>query len=233
MGVFYLAIFGFFILGITIDNKVFAEEPLGVISGRVKFHGEILAPETHKNSIDSLVCGKEIEIRPIRVDEKTLGLQFVVVTIQTSPSASLLTPPRDVIVRNTECQFWQPVTAARLGDDVEVQNQDPILHNTHITFGRRTILNVAQLPNSRPIQKPLSLKGLYKIRCDKHKFMAGALWVYDHPYFAVTDAAGNFELPPLNAGTYVIEAWHEILGVLTQEVTVPMNGKVAVELVYR
>jgi hypothetical protein len=43
--------------------------------------------------------------------------------------------------------------------------------------------------------------------------------VLDHPYYAVTDADGKFELKTLPPGTYTIEAWHEKLGAATQSVT--------------
>ena len=43
--------------------------------------------------------------------------------------------------------------------------------------------------------------------------------VLDHPYFAVTDAAGKFELKGLPPGTYTLEAWHEKFGAVTQSVT--------------
>jgi hypothetical protein len=44
--------------------------------------------------------------------------------------------------------------------------------------------------------------------------------VLDHPYFAVTDKDGKFDLPNLPPGTYTIEAWHEKLGVQTASVTI-------------
>jgi hypothetical protein len=44
--------------------------------------------------------------------------------------------------------------------------------------------------------------------------------VLEHPYFAVTDTEGKFELNTLPAGSYTIEAWHERLGAQTQMVTV-------------
>ncbi|HSE90632.1 MAG TPA: hypothetical protein VLJ79_30765, partial [Candidatus Binatia bacterium] len=50
--------------------------------------------------------------------------------------------------------------------------------------------------------------------------------VFDHPYFAVTDEQGLFTIPNLPAGTYVLKAWHEDLGVRSQEITVAESGEV-------
>ena len=44
--------------------------------------------------------------------------------------------------------------------------------------------------------------------------------VLDHPYFAVSDKDGKFDLKTLPPGTYTIEAWHEKLGTATQQVTI-------------
>jgi len=220
------------LVGITSFNTVAAEENGGIISGRVSWHGKDQPSAIISNAIDPIVCGKEIKVQAIEVDGKTRGLQHVVVSIENILPQSHTLPSRKIIVRNIECRFWPPVDAAQLGNNVEVQNQDPILHNTHISLENRTVLNVAQLANSRPIRKPLKRPGLYSIRCDKHKFMVGALMVYDHPYFAVTDAEGRFQLPRLVAGTYNIQAWHEMLGTLSHEVVVPAEGTVDIHFAY-
>jgi Carboxypeptidase regulatory-like domain len=57
-------------------------------------------------------------------------------------------------------------------------------------------------------------------KCDVHGWMNAYVGVLDHPYFAVTDADGKFELKDVPAGTYTIEAWHEKLGPMTQSVTI-------------
>jgi hypothetical protein len=53
-----------------------------------------------------------------------------------------------------------------------------------------------------------------------HGWMNAYVGVLDHPYFAVTDKSGKFELKSLPPGTYTIEAWHEKLGTQTATVTV-------------
>ena len=44
--------------------------------------------------------------------------------------------------------------------------------------------------------------------------------VLDHPFFATTAADGKFDISALPPGDYVLEAWHEMLGTQTQNVTV-------------
>jgi hypothetical protein len=50
--------------------------------------------------------------------------------------------------------------------------------------------------------------------------MAAYVGVLDHPFYAVSDDKGNFEIKNLPAGTYEIETWHEKFGTQTMQVTV-------------
>ena len=62
--------------------------------------------------------------------------------------------------------------------------------------------------------------------------MQSYVGVLEHPYYAVTGADGSFELAPLPAGTYVIEAWHEQYGTQTQEITVSENEEVEISFTF-
>jgi hypothetical protein len=57
-------------------------------------------------------------------------------------------------------------------------------------------------------------------KCDVHGWMNAYVGVLDHPFFAVTDADGKFDIKGLPPGTYTIEAWHEKGGTVTQSVTI-------------
>ena len=58
------------------------------------------------------------------------------------------------------------------------------------------------------------------MKCNMHPWMKGYIAVFKHPYFAVTDKNGSFELKDLPPGTYTITAWQEKLGTQIQKVTV-------------
>ncbi len=65
--------------------------------------------------------------------------------------------------------------------------------------------------------KPLEIKNLVpssvpvRLSCDIHKWMTGVVRVYDHPYAAVTDKDGNFEIKNAPAGAEVrVLVWHEL-----------------------
>ena len=61
---------------------------------------------------------------------------------------------------------------------------------------------------------------MVKFKCDVHPWMSAYAGILDHPFFAVTNEEGAFEIKDLPPGNYVIEAWHEKYGVQTQNVTI-------------
>ena len=48
-----------------------------------------------------------------------------------------------------------------------------------------------------------------EVTCDIHPWMKAWWMVLDHPYFAVTDAKGNFEIKNAPAGTQKVVVWQE------------------------
>ncbi|MCU0704315.1 MAG: carboxypeptidase-like regulatory domain-containing protein, partial [Fimbriiglobus sp.] len=46
-------------------------------------------------------------------------------------------------------------------------------------------------------------------KCDIHPWMQGRLFVFDHPYYTLTDKEGNFELKNVPAGKWRIVYRHE------------------------
>jgi hypothetical protein len=61
---------------------------------------------------------------------------------------------------------------------------------------------------------------MVRFKCDVHGWMAAHVGVVAHPYFAVSDEAGRFEIKDLPPGAYTLEAWHEKFGRTTAQVTV-------------
>ncbi len=70
----------------------------------------------------------------------------------------------------------------------------------------------------------------FVIKCDIHPWMAAYVRVFDHPFFATTDDAGQFEIASVPAGEYDVIAWHELLGTRSGRVTVADAGSVELPL---
>ena len=129
-----------------------------------------------------------------------------------------------LVLSNSRCSFAPRISVGHVGQPLEVRNDDPILHNTHITADRRTFINVALVPGGRPVRKSVTQPGLYSVVCDAHKFMTAHLIIAPHPYAGITDQAGMFQLPRLEPGTYTMTVWHETLGTIHRSITIPTQG---------
>ena len=60
---------------------------------------------------------------------------------------------------------------------------------------------------------------LIPIKDNHHPWERAYVGVMDHPFFAVSDKLGKFEIRGLPAGTYKLVAWHEEFGEQELEVT--------------
>ena len=156
----------------------------------------------------------------VAADGKSLGNVFVYVK-DGLDKYSFDTPTATAKIDQKDCRYHPHVFGMRVGQPLEIMNSDPTLHNIHaLPKGN------AEFNNGQPIQgmkmthtfdKP---EVMVPFKCDVHGWMNAYVGVMSHPYFAVTDKDGKFDLPNLPPGTYTIEAWHEKLGAQTASVTI-------------
>jgi hypothetical protein len=117
----------------------------------------------------------------------------------------------DVVIDQPCCMFVSRVTCARVGDTIVVKNPAAVVHN----FFWDSANNGAHNPNIPGKQnwrmpKPLvEERTPIQYKCTVHPWMTGYVRIFDHPYFAVTDDDGKFEIKNAPAGNYRIVFWHE------------------------
>lgn len=198
--------------------------------GRVVFRGTVPPPEVVTVTRDPKICGETRTIQPLVVHPSTRGIQDAVVSIEGGNTSSNTDTTKTTAITNTQCAFSPHVETIRVGTPLEVRNHDPILHNTHLMTGHRTFLNVALVVGGNPVAKVIKIPGLYQVRCDAHPFMQGHLVAFDHPYYAVTQTDGDFRIVGVPAGRHQVTVWHETLGSLQREVTVPAQGDVSITI---
>jgi Polysaccharide lyase family 4, domain II len=224
--------FGFTALTVLIvigwSERVFAQEYQvtdvsngGTIKGVATWKGKIpvIPPLPVKADLDT--CGETAPSPVLMVDPKSKGLQNVLVYLEQVEKGKApeqkywLHMGKDVSGKEPDsqlCQFKEHILAFVRTQPVAIINFDPILHNPHFfTANRGSIFNVAMPTANREIDHTL-LRGQgvgLPYQCDVHTHMSGYTAGFDHPYFAITDAAGKFEITGVPPGTYMLVAWHE------------------------
>ena len=199
------------------------------VTGTVTFTG---APPTLKPLAMSAdpACAKK-HSKPVPDERLTLGsgntmANIVVWVSKGLPSGKTYPAPTTPAVLDQKgCQYVPHAQGIMVGQPYRILNSDGILHNVH------------SLPKVNPqFNKPMpaSLKEttttftkpepVFQIKCDVHPWMTAYVGVFSHPFFAVTGTDGKFTISGLDAGTYEISAWHEVLGTQTASVTVAATG---------
>jgi hypothetical protein len=67
------------------------------------------------------------------------------------------------------------------------------------------------------------------VKCNIHSWMHAYIGVLSHPYFAVSNTSGAFQIGNLPPGTYTIAAWQEKLGTQRQTITIQPGQKAALD----
>ena len=115
-----------------------------------------------------------------------------------------------VILDNLNCHFVPHVIGVHVGQTLELKNSDPVAHNSNIQGNllKFNPLLPAHSSTDTAVSAPESLPVI--VTCNIHDWMKGWIVVRPDPYFAISDASGNFELKNLPAGGDLeLQAWHE------------------------
>jgi hypothetical protein len=153
------------------------------------------------------------------------GLRYAVITLEGITKGKAVERETVHELDNVQCRFSPHVQAASVGQFVLLKNSDPILHTAHAVFeNEQPQFNVGLYPG-RVSRKPLVAAGLAKIRCEVHPWMAAYMVITEHPYHAVSDIYGEYELSDIPPGVYQVKVWHESLGTQEKRVEVKPGAK--------
>jgi uncharacterized membrane protein/plastocyanin len=119
----------------------------------------------------------------------------------------------EVEIDQKNCIYRPRVSAAQTGQRVVFINSDAIVHNVKVNSKKNPKFNVTMPKQGQRVTKTFrNPEFVILAKCSLHPWMSGFLTVFDHPYYAVTNSKGEFQLPSLPIGKYTIEVWHETLG---------------------
>jgi len=199
------------------------------IRGVVVMTGAV-APKKLPVTIDQYICGKEKVGEDLVVGPQG-SVKNVVVWLQTPPpGAAWPSAPVKVEMDQKGCTFVPRVVLVPAGGTVEFLNSDRLLHNLHSASRENPTFNRTQ-PRGRVIPVTFSKPEFVQMNCDLHSWMRAWVVVADHPYYALSNDAGEFVLSNVPPGKYVLQIWQETLGITSRDVTVGADdARVTVEL---
>ncbi len=183
---------------------------------REKIVVKVNKPDCLSRSAD----GKTILDEEIVVNPKNNGLANVVVFLLPKQDGGLIPLHPDLkaiknkqVVMDQPCCMFEPrVVAVREGQELVVKNSAKILHNVRWLgeMGVNKSGNILLPPGQQKVIEGLKVqRGPLLVECNIHGWMKGRIVVFNHPYFAVTDENGKFEIPKAPQGEYRIKFLHE------------------------
>lgn len=201
------------------------------VKGQVVLPASVQVPERKKLDVsqDKAHCLSKGDIldESMIVNPKNRGIKNVVVWLRpdnTNPKAGFEKAqihPDDakrkaatVTIDQPCCMFANHITVVRVGDTIQVKNPAPVAHNFFWTSASNGEYNVTVAKES-DWKMPEAIKNEtspIQFKCTIHPWMSGYVRVFDHPYYAVTDENGNFEIKNAPVGKFRVVYWHENVG---------------------
>lgn len=162
-----------------------------------------------------------------RVDESILlgngqALQNVFVYVNDGLGGyTFPIPAEPVLLDQDKCRYTPRVLGVRVGQPLAIRNSDPLLHNVRADGKINQGFNMSTPLEGVSFNRTFATREvMVDFKCDVHAWMRAFVGVLEHPYFGTTGQDGRVVLANLPPGTYTIAAWHEQLGVKSQQVTV-------------
>jgi len=150
----------------------------------------------------------------------------VVIYLRDAPNRAVR--PTRVGIHQRNETFVPRVVAVPVGSEVEFPNDDAFYHNV-FSLSRPRTFNLGRYPRGETRAVRFERPGIVKVFCDIHSHMSAAVVVFAHPWFAIPDADGRFDIPDVPAGDQRLTAWHERLGDTTIPIRVEPGRGASVE----
>ncbi len=200
------------VTGQSSEYKVVSVANPGTIKGIVKWSG----PEPHASSFpiskDPQVCDpdshktRDLE-RLVIGPEKGVANTVVFIKNISSGKAFDLPPSRRSLDQHF-CRYEPHILLVPERAALQMKSSDATLHTIHMD-GAASYNLPFPFPN-QTVSRDMNTPGVVNLKCNGgHVWMNAEMFVAPHPYYAVTDETGAFELTDVPPGEYEIVAWHE------------------------
>lgn len=189
-----------------------------VVEGKVTYTGPLPRPIEVQEAMAKRYL--------VERDPRTNRLKDAVVWIVGAKAPPKRAAKEAVFVDQQNYFFIPHVVAVEAGQDVEFSNSDAANHGVRADCkDARNCFNTITPPGRGHKVKFFASKDPVRIDCPLHGTMAAWIFVFDHPWFAVTKTDGTFKLPPLPPGTYTLHVRHASGGMVRKQPLIVKQGE--------
>ncbi len=206
-----------FALTLCLTSVSFAYEAIpfrngGSIEGVIEYTGKhVPADPMVALTSETQYCGQSLPAQKFLIQNGKI--ENVVVFIDEIKAGKPI-PDKPLVVTNVKCAFVPHIAVAVKGEKIIMKSDDPVLHtfDIHASLGGKELYHVSLHEKSARVEKNFSKTGLLELSCYVHPWQHAYIYIFDHPYAAITDTQGRFAITDIPPGVYTIKAWHEGLG---------------------
>ncbi len=128
--------------------------------------------------------------------------------------------------------FVPHVLAITAGTTVDFPNSDRIYHNV-FSLSKAQPFDLGRYAVGRSKSVRFDRPGIVRVFCDIHSHMSAFILVFNHPFYAMTDAEGRYRIENVPPGTYNVIAWNEGVASEARPTTVPDGATAEVDFSLR
>jgi plastocyanin len=156
-----------------------------------------------------------------------------VVYLESAPRAAFESPdPAHAVLDQRNETFVPHLLAITTGTTVDFPNSDRIYHNV-FSLSKTKTFDLGRYAAGRSQSVRFDRPGIVRVFCDIHSHMNAFILVFNHRFFAVTDADGRYRIDNIPPGTYNVVAWNEGLASDPRAAAVPDGGSTELDFSLR
>jgi len=206
----------------------------GSIAGKVSFTGTVPPAEKVKTSADPKCAAMHKEgLEKQAIAVKDGGLAHAFVYLKSGVTGTYPPPATAAVLDQQGCTYHPHVIGVQVNQDITIRNSDDTLHNIHPRPTVNTEFNIGQARKGMEATRKFDKEEvMIPVGCDVHPWMRSYISVLSHPFFAVTNEDGTYEIKNVPPGEYEVEVFHEKLKTQTGKATVKAGEPAKVDLTF-
>ena len=230
---------------IPLDYKITSVDQGGALKGRVNLVGRVPQPRVfhliHAPNIEYCSRISDGQGHRILYDftvSQAGGLKDTVIAIQGIKKGKPF-PRKMQTLRLHRCHVNQYVIGIKNGENLLVENMDPIKHEiaTYEIYGshRNQTSHKSVLPLHSQVRSAFIKPGApeFILKCNLHPFLQTRGYIIDNPYFAISDTEGHFNIENIPPGTYEVTAWHPFIPIQKGTLTIETGKTTQLDFTFK
>jgi plastocyanin len=135
-----------------------------------------------------------------------------VVYVEAIAGKTFPAPSKNITIDQKGLVFVPHIVVVQQGATVDFLNSDSVAHNVFwpaISGNKKLGHNLGTWPHGQKQGFKFDNPGVVSLLCNVHPEMSAYLIVSPTPYFAQSDASGEYKIDNVPDGAYTVTAWHE------------------------